>query len=244
VAGGLTVGGAARFEDALTLAGGVSGNTTFSNNVQVLGSTTLAGSVNIGGNLTIQGTTRFNGPVNFGGSFSGTTAFENIVASGNLAVSGTTTFSGPVNFTGAVSGLDNLTAYVRASGETRGVTLPGLVVSGNTTIQGTLTVAQSLRNIVTDTIRVTDNVTAEANMTLQGDLEVGGNLSMARCRICINYSDVYGTNPDNHKHMCAAMVHGSSSGLLTLSGNVDDNDVFGVKFLCDGGGASSGAGWK
>jgi|GEM_PF-1334483 len=264
VGGAMSVSGATTFEGTTTFVGDVVGNANFRNNVAVSGTTTLGGNTNVGGNLTIDGTTRFNGPVNFGGSFSGLTQFQSAAVSSSFTVGGQSifngavafpggitgsvsldtltvgtalvannnaTFKGPVDFQGAVTGIGvsdvsglNLGDFVKASGETRAITLPGLLVTGDATFQGDVTFPNGVSSLDVGQLRA-------------GKLEAG-------CRICLNYADGEGTDAADRKHACVAMVDGAYSGLMHLSGDVDDNDVIGIKFLCDGGPSENGSGWK
>jgi hypothetical protein len=283
----LRVNGASRFDSTATFIGGISGATTFDNNMTVNGTSLFLAAVEAKNGLTVDGNTRFNGLVDFGGSFTGTTSFENVATSGTLTVSGQTifggqvtfsngitgalamssakvengltvggaaTFSGPVDFRGEVLGLGNLSAYVKSVGETRTIGLPTLTVSDNLTIEGNLSLGGSLTDLTVESLRVNSG----AGTSSLGDLDVaehavvfgdyaanGNRFSAPRCRICFNYADVNGADLDSRKHACAQLRPGSNSGMMVLSGDVDSNDVFGLKLICDGGPSGTNVGeWK
>ncbi len=262
----LRVSGASTFDGAVSLPGGVSGAVDFGSNISVAGTATLAGNASVGGNLTINGTTTFNGPVNLGSTFAGLTSFERVSVTQNLNVAGLAVFQGSVDFQGQVTGtttfdtvvvntgltangwtifkgpvdlsgatitgitIPNANDYVKAVGETRTITLPGLVVSGNALFNQVPTFGAGLGDVTVTKLSATD-------------VDVTGSFSAPRCRICINYSDLQGANPADRKHVCVRMIHGGSSGLLNLAGNVNDDDVLEIVFVCDGGSDEAGPGW-
>lgn len=284
VNGALQQNGAARFEGPVTLAGGVSGNTTFSQNVTVNGATTLNGTATAASSLTVDGATRFNGSVAFGGTFSGTTRFQNITASGSLSVDGltvfngsasfpggitgsvafetvsiassinvpgTTVFHGPVDFRGAVNGLSGIGTYVRASGETRSLTVPSLVVDGDVAVQGELAATAGFTDL-----RIVGGLYTDADTAIDGSIQVAddaatsddvlvkGAISVRTCRLCLNYADDNGTDAANRRHACIRWEAGADSSMLRLLGDVNSDDVIGLVFKCDDGPSGFGFGYE
>lgn len=69
-------------------------------------------------------------------------------------------------------------------------------------------------------------------------LTATGDVSFADCRICLYTADNNGSS--GRRYICVRMVDGSSSGNLTMTGDVDDNDILRLEFKCDGGGNVSG----
>jgi hypothetical protein len=232
-AGGLTVDGRARLNGPIQLSGLLTGLTEFEN---------LAAS----GTLTVAGTTTFGEAVSLPGGISGALTVNNLVAGGNLTAGGTIRFHSQVNFLSEVNGLDNLTAYARAQGETRALTLPQLTVSGDWTIGGTLTLTQNFDQIVIqELLRVRQDLVDEAGgrprtTDVQGDV-AALNFSASRCRFCLNYADVYGRSA--RKYACVRFVSGQRSGMFSLAGNVNDDDVLSLAFRCDNGPSTNGSGW-
>lgn len=238
VGGGLVVTGATQLLGTVSFGGGFSGTTQFQH-------------VSTSGNLTVAGLATFSGLVAFPGGITGSITMDTLTVDTALVGNGSAVFNGPVDFNGSVTGLDNLSAYVKASGENRGITLPSLVITGNTTLQGTLTVSGGFGNITATALTVQNNATLQGNLNVTGDSTMAGGLSVAgvfnasNCCICLNYSDNDGTNPGDHKYTCVKMQDGSGGGSMHLSGAVDDNDVVWMKFVCGASCTSgTGAGWK
>lgn len=234
VTGALTVDGATRFNGPVELAGSFSGTTQFQN-------------LTASGTFTVGGLAIFSGKVAFPGGISGNLTLGNVVVATGLGVSGDAAFSGPVDFRGEVRGLDDLAEYLKAVGETRDITLPSLAISGDATLLGTLTLATPIADLAIESLRVDSGATATFGVTTAKDdavvsdsVAVGGTFSATRCRLCLNYGDNHGAAATDRKYACAKLQHGSNSGQMQLYGDVDSNDVFGLKLICDGGPSGTG----
>ena len=228
VGGNLTIDGTTRFNGPVNFGGSFTGTTQFQN-------------ASVSGSLSVGGTTIFSGPVALTGGITGDVSVGSLTATTALIANNSATFKGPVDFQGAVTGLD-LVQYVKASGETRAITLPGLVVTGAATFQTAPTFPNGIGSLSVGTLSVSGTTTLGGATTINGNLVVNGTFR-ANCRICLNYADSNGTSESSRKHACVRLEHGAFSGNLNLSGDVDDNDVVALKFLCDNGGNESGAGW-
>jgi len=65
----------------------------------------------------------------------------------------------------------------------------------------------------------------------KGDQGPPGDFS--QCRICIYYADMHGES--GKRMMCTKMRDGAYSGRMNLVGDVNDDDVFEMRFKCDDG---------
>jgi hypothetical protein len=74
-----------------------------------------------------------------------------------------------------------------------------------------------------------------------GGFEAYGAVTLHHCRLCYYYADVNGG--DDRKTMCVKFTPNSFTGMMNLAGDVDDNDVVGMKYLCDNGPAGIFNGW-
>jgi hypothetical protein len=237
VIGNLAVDGTARFNGSVNFGGSFNGTTRFQN-------------VAASGALNVDGLTIFSGAAAFPGGVTGNLGLDTVNVTSGLSVAGTTIFDGPVDFRSTVSGITNLTAYVKASGETRPLTLPSLVVKGDMSVGSLATGAGFSHLTVTSSLNQTGNLGIEGagffdgGLTTSDDVEVAGEISVAGCRLCINYADTGGTDPADRRYACIRWQGGADSSMLHFLGDVDDNDVIGLKFLCDDGPSGIGQGWK
>lgn len=235
LASDLTVDGPTRFNGSVSFGGAFTGTTAFEN-------------IGISKNLTIGGTSTFNGPVSFPGGISGNVNVSSASVANGLTTSGWSVFNGAVTFSGQVSGLDDLPDYVKFTGEDRGITLQSVNVSGDATVQGSLTLLGGLNALNVTNLRVLTDFQAERattakSMRVGGPLIVTGTFSAPKCRICFNYSDSLGDDSADHKHACVNLVDGADSGMMELSGDVNGDDVFGIAYVCDDGDSENGDGW-
>jgi hypothetical protein len=236
--GNLTVDGSATFNGPVAFGGSFAGTTRFEN-------------VAVSGTLNIDGLSLFSGAASLAGGVTGDLAIDTVSISSTLLVSGATVFDGPVDFRGGVTGLGELKAYVKSSGENRPLTLPGVVIDGDLTIGGSLTTSSGFTHLnVTSSTSIGDYTSVEGSAFIDGKLTVSGQVyvedsfSVRICRLCLNYGDVGGTDPNNRRFACIRWEDGSDSGMLNFLGDVDDNDVIGLKFICDDGPSRTGRGWK
>lgn len=234
--GGLIVDGATRLNGTVSFGSAFSGTTNFQ-------------SVAATGSLTIGGATTFSGPVSFPGGINGSVALGTVSVTSGLTVSGWTVVAGDVALNGAVTGLDGLSAYVRATGETRNLSLGGaLTVAGNVSVQGTLSVPGGVDALEVGHLRVSNGVSIAddasfSELKIDGDLIVDGPFSAESCRVCFNYADQRGDDVAARKHACVRLADGEFSGLMALSGDVNNDDVFAVVYVCDDGASETATGW-
>jgi hypothetical protein len=237
---GITVDGSTRFNGLVDFGGSFTGTTQFEN-------------VATSGTVQVDGRTIFGGRVSFGGGITGAVSLDSVTVGNGLTVGSTAVFNGPVDFRGEVLGLQNIAGYVKAFGETRNITLPSLTVTGNTTILGNLSLSTNLGDLTVESLEVSSSATSAdfgdldvyENLDVTGDIEPQGGFIAPNCRVCMNYADVNGSDLNTRKFACAQLRDGTNSGLMTMSGDVDGNDVFGLKILCDGGPSGTGVGeWR
>jgi len=245
-ADGLRVAGTSAVAGAITVAGDLSidGETVFNGPINLSGSFTgltrfenmgVVGSVGAGLTTTASAAVVFQGSVDIQGTVSGTTTFETFVADTGLTVNGGATFANQaVDFQGGVAGL-NLPQegeLVIAQGETRTIQLQALTLSGTAIFQQQPSFVAGLGNVSAN------------RFSVSGDAKASNSLNASGCRWCLNYADTWGTG--SPRHACAVLSGSGTparSGLMNLLGNVDDNDVIELRFLCDGGPSEQGLGW-
>lgn len=236
----LTVDGATRFNGTVDFSGAFTGTTQFQN-------------ISASGTLTVGGLAIFAGKTSFPGGITGSLTLGNVTIATGLTVGGSATFGGPVSFESDVQGLDDIPAYFKLTGDTRNLTLPSIVVAGDTTIKGRLSLSQGVNDLSVESLRIDSSAASAAfgATTATGDGVVGGTLSTTgkfqapRCRLCLNYADTNGASADDRKYACAQLQDGASSGQMLLIGDVNNDDVLGLKLLCDGGPSGTGAGeWR
>ena len=78
--------------------------------------------------------------------------------------------------------------------------------------------------------------------TMYGSVQMQQVVNMASCRLCFYYADNNGNSA--RRSMCVKFTDGNWTGWMTLAGDVDDNDVVSMKYLCDNGPSGVFTGWS
>lgn len=79
------------------------------------------------------------------------------------------------------------------------------------------------------------------NLWVAGASTFHGAVDLRACRLCLYYADTGGSS--GHRTMCVRLGPNEWSGWMGFVGDVNEDDILGMKFLCDGGGSGVWGGW-
>jgi hypothetical protein len=73
-------------------------------------------------------------------------------------------------------------------------------------------------------------------------VELYGAVNFQNCRICIYYGDCNGDC--GRRTFCTRLEHGAWSGFMGFLGDVNSDDIMGMRYLCDGGASGVWTSWE